>query len=254
MEQNKEMLSLTGPVTRVCFFSCSQCLLMLPLSLCFSGNLLGYSPSHNREWLAPLWCNRWCDYWSLFIALPVDESSILLHTTTLHKFYFLFAWQPFVWAHSRELVQDWLTVAPLNRQSVQETLGIFSLPNFISLIVHFSLFPHFLSDLLISLGSGSFSSFGWMTSPVQWTQPGLPPLPHKHTLVTRQHTTKALCYKIAFRINWNDLLLSVCLELFGKSWSFGRKYVFTLFDSYIETAVDLRDCLKRSKKPAVCTQ
>lgn len=159
-----------------------------------------------------------------------------------------------VWAHSRELVQDWLPVAPLNRQSVQETLGIFSLPNFISLIVHFSLFPHFLSDLLISLGSGSFSSFGWMTSPVQWTQPGLPPLPHKHTLVTRQHTTKALCYKIAFGINWNDLLLSVCLELFVKSWSFGRKYVFTLFDSYIETAVDLRDCLKRSKKPAVCTQ
>lgn len=118
------MNSSQRSATSVCFFFCAKCMLMLMLSLCIWGNLLCYiEPLTTELWLVPLWCNGWCDYWSLFIALPVDKASILPSTLPpLHKFHFLFAWQPFVWAHCRGLVSDGLPVAPLNRQSVQETL------------------------------------------------------------------------------------------------------------------------------------
>lgn len=227
MAQNKWMCSSHSSLTAVCFLLWSKCLLMLLLSLCLEVICCVIVPLTTELWLVPLWCNGWCDYWNLFIALPVDKASILtLHSNSLCIFHFLFAWQPFVWAHCRGLVLDGLPVDPLNRRLVQEALFfppqcyLFDGP---FLPLHFSLFPPFLSDLLISLRSGSFSSFGWMTSLVQWARPGLPPLPHSTPVSPGNAPQRPPCYKIAFRINWNDLLLSVCLELIGKSWSFVRK-------------------------------
>lgn len=69
---------------------------------------------------------------------------------------------------------------------------------------------HFVSDLLISLCSGSFSSFGWMTA--RYSGPGQGRCPSSHELPRHRATCRRSppSYKLSFSfpgIHWKDLQL-----------------------------------------------
>lgn len=100
----------------------------------------------------------------------------------------------------------------------------FSPPQMFSL--WWSVFAQFLS-----LRSGSFSSFGRMTSPVQWPWSGSCPHSHNPPSPSPGNTPqRPPCYKIAFRINGNESLLWVCPELIAKTLTFvWLFFVFVVF-------------------------
>lgn len=168
---------------RCLFWFCSKCWLMSTLILCFWGHLLSYAPSHNRA----LTCTTKLQWGggiskASFIARPSDEDGGYPYPISLHKFHFFFAWQAFVRARCWRLVLDRLPAAHLNQHSgLQKTLNTAqtlllyrSVSTSLSLFSR-SVFPCFLQDFLISLGSGSFASFMWMTSLVLWIWLPLPP-------------------------------------------------------------------------------
>lgn len=110
------------------------------------------------------------DYWGLFIALSGENASVSASTPTPtinFTFYLLDK-------HLYKLaVGSWCRTDPrrLSKSHVVPEGSVFSPPGCYLIGGQFlSLLPGFLSEFLISLRWGSFSSFGWMTSLVQWTR------------------------------------------------------------------------------------